>query len=525
MARGFALSALLAASMAASTSPIKYIIVVMMENRSFDHMLGHLGLTDSRVDGLQGNYSIPVNSTNPSSPLVSPSIFDAVDGGPVDPKHDFDSITWQVFGYPKPMNETAPVRMDGFATVATDGQFQFVMSAFNSSNLPVLSTLATEFAVFDHWHCSCPCPTNPNREFLMSGTSHGMTDNSFPDEGFPQQTHFAFLEQANIDWKIYYNDDPWMAPAFADLRTPARLQRVVEMPSFYSDIKEGTLPRYSLIQPRMASSSTGPSNWQHPDNSIEAGETFYSDIYEAVRNSPYWSETLIIITYDEHGGFYDHQATPTEGVPQPDNVTAANGFTFDRLGVRIPTVMISPWIAKGTVVNAPSPAQSPFPTSQWDATSIIATTNKIFGIGQNMTARDTWSARFDDIVSGATPMRTDCPTSLPKPAPLSQAALQAEMDMELNDHHLDSIHLLCTLTSQVGRGIHPVCKEYVDEAGRAEFLAELRAPKGAATATWALGGQYPRLHPGAAMAMRQQHFEAVSKSMWGAYKAAVIAQA
>jgi phospholipase C len=191
--------------------------------------------------------------------------YNAVDGGPDDPCHSFDCITQQIYGFKKRMDDKkAPVTMSGFVAnaIAEHGRYDFVMSAFNSSNLPVLSALATEYAVFDHWHCSCPCPTNPNREFLMSGTSHGMTENTIPKEGFPQETHFAFLERHNITWKIYYNDDPWMAPTFADLRVPSRLRLVQEMPNFFGDLKNGTLPQYVLIQPRMATSHTGPSNWQ-----------------------------------------------------------------------------------------------------------------------------------------------------------------------------------------------------------------------------------------------------------------------
>lgn len=154
--------------------------------------------------------------------------------------------------------------------------------------------------------------------------------------------------------------------AFAGLRTPDALARVQEMPSFFDDLANGTLPRYSFIQPRMASSVTGPSNWQHPDNSVEAGEALLASVYAALRASPYWEQSALIITYDEHGGFRDHLPTPTEGVPSPDGVVSWNGFGFDRLGVRIPTVIVSPWVPRGTVVNLPSAEQAPTPTSQWE---------------------------------------------------------------------------------------------------------------------------------------------------------------
>ena len=146
--------AALAAS--APVSPIKNVVVLMFENRAFDHMLGHLSINDPRVDGLGVPRCNPLDPGVPGSAQVCVK-YDAIDGGPVDPLHDFDSITKQVYGFAKPIaNTTAPETMDGFAWVATDGHADFVMSAFNSTTLPVLSTLASEFAVFDAWHVSVP---------------------------------------------------------------------------------------------------------------------------------------------------------------------------------------------------------------------------------------------------------------------------------------------------------------------------------------------------------------------------------
>jgi phospholipase C len=164
--------------------------------------------------------------------------------------------------------------------------------------------------------------------------------------------------------------------------------------SDYGRIANGTLPRFSMIEPRMASSSFGPSNSQHPDFSVVAGEELLADIYEALRNSSYWQTSMLLITWDEHGGLYDHQPPPQTGVPAPDGVLGSNGFGFDRLGVRVPMVVVSPFVARGTVVHEPQGAQAPTPTSQFDHTSIIATANRIFGIADNMTARDAWAGRL-----------------------------------------------------------------------------------------------------------------------------------
>jgi len=540
LSRLFCFAAAAAAASAASTavpassSRVKYVIVVMMENRSFDHLLGHLGLTNADIDGLQVPQSNPVDPQNASSPRV-PVAYDAIDGGPSDPLHDFDSITQQIYGFHKGINESAAVTMDGFVANAAASAKSFVMSAFNDTNLPVLSSLARDFAVFDHWHCSCPCPTNPNREFLMSGTSHGMTVNTIPEAGFPQQTHFGFLNERGVDSKIYFNDDPWMAPTFAELRSPFWLDRTVEMPQFFADLAGGSLPQYSLIQPRMATSKNGTSNWQHPDNSVEAGEIFYASIYEALRASPYWEESLLIITYDEHGGFFDHQA-PSEAAPAPDSILGDNGFDFTRLGVRIPTVMVSPWIAKGTVVHRPTGARAPQATSEYDATSIMSSANKIFGITDHMSLRDSWAGTFHDLVDGSTPLRTDCPRTLAKPPAPSAEQIAREEATPFNDHHFDSINLLCHLAAHV----HPACAGFAGD--RAPFLAELEAAAAApaalaaagartagartgADSAWAHSAEWPHVFAGAARLLQQQHFEGISRSLFTAYKSATMAAA
>lgn len=226
----------------------------------------------------------------------------------------------------------------------------------------------------------------------------------------------------------------------------------------------------------------------------------------------------------EHGGFFDHQKygmSTADGVPPPDSVPGDNGFKFDRLGVRVPTVMVSPWIAKGTVVNAPSAAQQPTPTSKWDATSIISTANKIFGIpaGESLTKRDAWAATFLDLVDGtSSPLRTDCPATLPKPRPLSEHVLAAELVQPLNDHHLDSLNLLCHLSGQA----HPACVGFPGgEAARDAYAAGLGAASRTVPA-WTLHVDYPHLHAGVAPLLQQQHFEAVSKAMWGTWKASVM---
>jgi len=426
--------------------PIKHVITLMMENRSFDHFLGRLNRLMPTVNGLNGTEQNPESVSNPNSKEV-PVNENAEDGGPFDPCHSFDCITEQCYGTSKP-SSSAPIVMNGFVQNAHEqsgGDENFVMSGFNSTTLPVLTTLAQEFAVFDSWFCSCPCPTNPNREYMMSGTSAGLIDNNVPASGLNQQTHFLYLQGHGHTWKIYYHDDIWGAAWFNDLRTPQSVALVQEIDYLWSDIAAGTLPEYSLIQPRMSTSATGPSNWQHPDNSVSEGEVLYKKVYETLRSSSYWNDTLLIITFDEHGGFYDHVPTPT-GTPNPDGIKASNGFNFDRLGVRIPTVVVSPWIAKGTVVHQPTGVQAPQVGSQFESTSIITTTNNILGVPGTMSARQAWAGSFDNLLLELSSPRTDCPVTLPAVNPLTPEQLEFEMNLPLNEHHVDNINLMCELT-------------------------------------------------------------------------------
>jgi len=157
-------------------------------------------------------------------------------------------------------------------------------------------------------------------------------------------------------------------------------------------------------------SHRGPPTWQHPSASVSEGERLIKEVYEAIRKSSYWNEVAFIVTYDEHGGFYDHVAPPQTGVPSPDHYVAPNGFKFDRQGIRVPMVCASPWIPKGTVIHEPT--MKPFPTSRFDLTSIMSTANKIFGISDHLTARDAWAGTFEDKFSLSSP-RTDCPMTLP----------------------------------------------------------------------------------------------------------------
>lgn len=169
-----------------------------------------------------------------------------------------------------------------------------------------------------------------------------------------------------------------------------------------------------MIEQRYFDCKEFPANDDHPSHDVARGQRFVKEVYETLRASPQWNETALIITYDEHGGFYDHVPTPVVGVPQPDGIVGPDPyyFKFERLGVRVPSFLISPWIEKGTVIHEPN---GPTPTSQYEHSSIPATVKKLFGLHSNfLTKRDAWAGTFENYFKIRKTPRTDCPEKLPE---------------------------------------------------------------------------------------------------------------
>ncbi|RRT40969.1 hypothetical protein B296_00044102 [Ensete ventricosum] len=337
----------------AAPQPIRAVVVLIMENRSFDHMLGWmksaLGLP---IDGLSGTECNRRSVADPASPSICVSD-DARYVDP-DPGHSFVAVREQVFGSSNSSSGTAVPSMTGFVQQAlsmSEDLAGTVMKGFKPENVPVYAALAQEFAVLDRWFSSLPGPTQPNRLFVYSATSHGATrhDKVQLAKGYPQKTIFDSLHDDGLDFGIYYES----APATLFYRNLRKLKYVFKFHKFgtFKDhARDGKLRSLSVLEPRYFDLLGKAANDDHPSHDVANGQKMVKEVYEALRASPQWNESLFIITYDEHGGFYDHVATPTVGVPSPDGIAgpAPYLFGFDRLGVRVPTILISPWIKKGT---------------------------------------------------------------------------------------------------------------------------------------------------------------------------------
>lgn len=338
--------------------PIKTIVVLVLENRSFDHMIGWMKKSiNPSINGVTGRECnpVPINSTatttESAQQLETDSICFTDDAQYVDPDpgHSFEDVELQVFG-------SNPIpSMTGFVEQAlsmSHNLSQTVMKGFKPENVPIYSSLVSEFAVFDRWFSAIPGPTQPNRLFVYSATSHGSTSH-VPKQlatGYPQKTIFDSLHENGIDFGIYYQN----IPTTLFYRNLRKLKYIFKFHQyglkFKRDARNGNLPNLTVIEPRYFDIIGFPANDDHPSHDVANGQKLVKEVYETLRASPQWNQTLLVITYDEHGGFYDHVQTPFVGVPNPDGNTgpAPSFFKFDRLGVRVPTIMVSPWIKKGT---------------------------------------------------------------------------------------------------------------------------------------------------------------------------------
>ena len=426
---------LLASLLVAAPHPrIKHVVVLYEENRAFDHFFGHQkGLN---VDGLQGNESNPIDRKHLWRGHVK-----VFDGAPYvakeQPKHGYQAYQTKfdiVNGTP---------RMDGFVSYErfihpfAHSTADAVMQGFSDGALPISKALAAEFAVFDRWYAAFPGPSWPNHMMTLSATAAGgtNTDDGYRcqmDAKYPQRTIFDNLLAAGHEYARIYNDSV-VELYLESFNSPEAKARTQTMDRFFSDAARGTLPALTWIAPRQGVNTTlgalGGPNSDHPNCcDVALGERLRKDIYEAVRAGPAWNETAILFTWDDPGGFFDHVAPPMRA-PRPDDQPACFCFEMEqckgvdprgydpytRLGSRVPVILISPWVAKGTVVSEPT--HGPYADSQYDGTSIASTLKRLFDLPNFLTQRDAWSASFDHLFDQLPVARNDTPMHLPDAPP------------------------------------------------------------------------------------------------------------
>lgn len=424
-------------SVAMASSPIKNFLAIMIENRSFDHRLGWLKQLGMNIDGLTGEETNPIDPNDLSKGYCKVTN-DGDPYGTPDAGHSYPSTCQEQFGK-EPFQPGVPP-MNGFILASDPSWGCDVMRTIPVDDIPVSRALLENFAVVDHWFPGFPGPTEVNRMFYHSATSNGFCANPNDAtyvEGYDWESTLHRMTQNNVTWKVYMYEDVSTTLFFKDQRRPEALENYHNISRFFKDVAEGNLAQYSIIEPRYTPTPEHPANDEHPsDHSIYAGESMFKEIYEALRAGPQWNTSALLITYDEHGGLYDHVPSPNGDVPSPTpNLTCTfegdPNFKYDRLGIRVPAFVISPWVPKGSVISAP---KGPYANSQFEHSSVSATLHDLFDTDGFLTARDAWAGSLGPFFSLSAP-RTDCPETLPTPP--RTARIQQKLDQEpylpLND--------------------------------------------------------------------------------------------
>jgi phospholipase C len=420
---------------------VESVVVLMLENRSMDHMLGYLYSKEGNVspsgqafEGLQGGESNPDASGSAVAVFpIEPSRTNAYLMPGADPGEGYMATNSQLFGSTQTPAEGTVATMDGFVSdfaytlewqaregwsIVPGTTAEDIMGCFTPEALPVLSGLARGFAVCDHWFGSAPTETLPNRAFLCAATSQGHMDDK--TKTFTAPSIFAAMSEHGIDWVIYgYDAEPLTRHTFTDI-TSEPASRFGVFSDFTAAAAAGTLPAFVFLEPDW--SATG--NSQHPNYDVALGERLIHDTYYALRGGPKWDQTLLIITYDEHGGCYDHVPPPWGATP-PDTDAGEFEFRFTRFGPRVPTVLVSPLIEAGTVFRVPD-GSTPL-----DHTSILKTLENRWSL-PSLTARDAAApdisgaltletARSDDPLAGvAVPTSEQTPPDDDRPSHLQE---------------------------------------------------------------------------------------------------------
>lgn len=422
---------------------IQHVVVLMLENRSFDHMLGFLYAGSNNVsptgqpfEGLSGRESnADASGKKVTVSKIEPTTKNGYFKPGADPGEGYSATNDQLFGAttapsPPVANNSGFVK-DFAATLVWEKNEKRsiiagttesdIMAVFTPEALPVLSGLARGYAVCDYWFSSAPTETMPNRIFATAATSQGRMDDAVHSYTVP--SIFGLMSKNNVSWAIY----GYSAPPLTRMNYPDTTNADESHFGLFTDFKtaaaSGKLAAFTFLEPSWGASG----NSQHPNYDVSLGEQLIHDVYYALRNGPAWNQTLLIITYDEHGGCYDHVAPPTNAVP-PDATPGEYGFDFKRFGLRVPTVLVSPLIQAGTVFRASG-------ATPLDHTSILKTVESRWNLPP-LTARDAAAPTVEGALTLKTP-RTDDPLKGVTP-PVSKDP--SPHSKESPPSHLEEIH-------------------------------------------------------------------------------------
>ncbi len=334
--------------MATDLSLIRTIVVVMMENRSFDHLLGYLSLEGYPVDGLRGDPEWLISVANPYRGYLYRA-FEYTDSRlPADPPHERANIAGQI-GFQSGYDMKGFV--SSYAQVANvdPATPPAVMGYYTKKELPLFDMFARSYAVCDRWFASLPAGTQPNRLMAMSGDS--LIDTNVHVLPF-QYLVYEWLEDRRVRWRVYHEGTPFffMMPKWVPaIAFGNNFRSFRDLADDIHEESDAEWPDVIFIEPKYGDDPTrvGEASDHHPPGSILRGQEFLAQVYVALTsNRERWSQTMLVITYDEHGGFFDH--VPPEKIP-----TSGSGRypDFETTGVRVPGLVISPFVDPGTVYS------------------------------------------------------------------------------------------------------------------------------------------------------------------------------
>lgn len=344
--------------------PIETIVILMQENRSFDHYFGHFNQYTGKSDVLQA----PADAQNPDragQPGGAHQWLRAEHMCFLDTNHEWDGSHHQYNdgkndGFYETNHDFAGEIMPNPTKPQRNGER--AMRWFDQKEIPFYYALAKEFALGDHYFCSLLGPTWPNRMFLFAATSFGQTENFFPDiskSPFPQTDVVVLdeLDKRHVDWKLYTAGGPPGVTTVVSLELPKRWNRevVFSMEDFYRDAKDGKLPPVVYLDANFLRTGDPEGETEHPPSDMQVGQKFVWDITKALFTSPQWSKMAFFMMYDEHGGLFDHVAPPKACVPDQSPVVDKEHKpvpgAFDRYGFRVPFLVVSPYAKKGFVTH------------------------------------------------------------------------------------------------------------------------------------------------------------------------------
>jgi phospholipase C len=326
-----------------AVDPIKHVVLLMLENHSFDQMIGSLQSEYPELDGVDiesptARFNLDIAG---SKVYQAPTIEQQLEQ---DPMHEHTNTMTQIADGNSGFVKDYQTNVRG----STVEGCQDIMGYYPPGYLPALHQLGQHFTVCDRWFSSLPGPTWPNRFFALTGTSAGCVlmpaGIAHPRLGEftsqDQDTLFDRLNEAGKRWKTYFYDFP-ISLVLNHQRRFKNLAQYSLIKNFFTDVKDEVhFPDFAFIEPKYMGAD---QNDDHPPHNVFKAEKLIADVYNALRsNEQLWETTLLVVTYDEHGGFYDHVVPPA--TVAPDALRVDSTFAFDQLGLRVPAILVSPWV-------------------------------------------------------------------------------------------------------------------------------------------------------------------------------------